>query len=145
MDALDKLRSKLPPEGIKERYGVEITCGQVSVPVLFVETHSHFGVQNTDSVVAKDPRCSTLEPDVEPLTRDQAHLLKAYLDRVKTTRLLRGHVRFTLFFQICNLTGASQKLDEIDQDLEDFKHTVSTQAVAELTNYRGINDWGEVR
>ena len=38
-----------------------------------------------------------------------------------------------------------QKLDEIDQDLEDFKYSVKTQAVVELMNYRGINDWGEVR
>ena len=29
--------------------------------------------------------------------------------------------------------------------MEEFKYTVKTQAVAELTNYRGINDWGEVR
>lgn len=47
--------------------------------------------------------------------------------------------------QLCILTGTPQKLDEIDQDLEDFKYTVKTQAVTELMNYQGINDWGEVR
>jgi hypothetical protein len=42
-------------------------------------------------------------------------------------------------------TEAPPKLNEVDKDLEEFKYTVKTQAVAELTNYRGINDWGEVR
>lgn len=50
-----------------------------------------------------------------------------------------------IVLQLCILTGTPQKLDEIDQDLEDFKYTVKTQAVTELMNYQGINDWGEVR
>src|SRR6266576_1570225 len=37
------------------------------------------------------------------------------------------------------------KLRDVDEDLEEFKYTVNTQAVAELTNYRGLHDWGEVR
>jgi hypothetical protein len=43
MDVLEKLRSKLPPGAIKEKYGVEIS-GQVRIPVLFVETRSNLGV-----------------------------------------------------------------------------------------------------
>jgi len=37
------------------------------------------------------------------------------------------------------------KLHDLNGDLEEFKYTVKTQAIAELTNYRGLRDWGEVR
>jgi len=70
-------------------------------------------------------RFSTLEPEMDPLTSDQENMLKGYLEHVKTTRSLRDH------------------LHDVNEDLEEFKYTVKTQAVAELTNYRGLHDWGE--
>jgi len=83
-------------------------------------------VNASDSSLDKQvQRFSTLEPDVDPLTPDQEALLKNYLDHVETTRLLREH------------------LGEFDKNLDDFKYMVRSQAVAELTNYRGISDWGE--
>jgi len=108
-DMLDELRSTLPDLAIRERYGTEIAGPSVSENLLN----------------EKVPRLSTLQPDMDPLTADQEDLLKAYLEHVKTTRLLRDHLR------------------DIDGDLDEFKYTVDTQAVAELTNYRGLHDWGE--
>ncbi|KAK2462531.1 hypothetical protein APHAL10511_005501 [Amanita phalloides] len=77
------------------------------------------------SLIGDIERISTLDTGVEPLTPIQEDLLKTYLRYVKTTLSLREH------------------LDELNKSLEDFKYTVKTQAVAELTNYRGIHDWGE--
>lgn len=49
-------------------------------------------------------------------------------------------------FQCCYpIDIPAMKLHDINEDLEEFKYTVKTQAVAELTNYRGLHDWGEVR
>ncbi|KAF8329636.1 hypothetical protein F5887DRAFT_1004076 [Amanita rubescens] len=99
MKMLDELRDKLPDDAIKESYGTQIA--------------------------GPGERFSTLEPDVEPLAPDQEILLKAYLEHVKTTRLVREH------------------LHDLNDDLEEFGYTVKTQAIAELTNYRGLRDWGE--
>ncbi|KAK2462521.1 hypothetical protein APHAL10511_005491 [Amanita phalloides] len=70
-------------------------------------------------------RSSTLNPDVEPLTRRQENLLRRYLHYVETTQRLRVHLK------------------EVNEDLENFEYMVKSQAVAELTTYRGFNDWGE--
>ncbi|KAK2462808.1 hypothetical protein APHAL10511_005199 [Amanita phalloides] len=71
-------------------------------------------------------RFSTLFSDLQPMTTHQEELTDIYLRHMKTTRRLRKHLR------------------EVRDDLDDFKYTVNSQAVAEFTRYyRGIKDWGE--
>ena len=45
----------------------------------------------------------------------------------------------------CPIDNPLIKLHDFNENLEEFTYTVNTQAVAELTNYRGLSDWGEVR
>ncbi|KAF8637730.1 hypothetical protein AX17_002618 [Amanita inopinata Kibby_2008] len=79
-----------------------------------------------DDSTCPKKRVSTLNSKVESLAGAQEGLTEIYLNHVKNTRRLRKH------------------LVEVEEDLDMFKFTVRTQAVVELTHYRGIRDWGEM-
>lgn len=60
------------------------------------------------------------------LTDNDLKLLDEYCTSIERTRTLRSH------------------LQDIDEDLANFAHIISTQATAELTYFRGLRDWCQV-
>ncbi|KAJ7221308.1 hypothetical protein GGX14DRAFT_429411 [Mycena pura] len=57
------------------------------------------------------------------LTDNDLQLLDEYCTSIERTRTLRSH------------------LQDVDEDLANFAHIISTQATAELTYFRGLRDW----
>jgi hypothetical protein len=60
------------------------------------------------------------------LSEKDIELLDQYCASIKRTRTLRSH------------------LQDVEEDLANYAHTINTQATVELTSFRGIRDWCQV-
>jgi hypothetical protein len=58
--------------------------------------------------------------------------------------LLHFEVPQLLIMVLINVFSFSQ-LQDVEDDLANFAHMVNTQATAELTYFRGLRDWCQVR
>ncbi|KAJ7693102.1 hypothetical protein B0H17DRAFT_1200163 [Mycena rosella] len=74
----------------------------------------------------QNPPASTLEHAQRNPSEDDIKLLDQYCASIERTRILRSH------------------LEDVDEDLENYAQTLSTQATAECTYFRGFRDWCQI-
>lgn len=80
----------------------------------------------------------------DQLSESELRLVDQYCESIKRSQTLKAHVRMSSEFRFySNLVYL--KLDDVEKDLEEYAYLVKTQAVAELTFFRGMRSWAQAR